>query len=205
MLPDIADPDRHFALLHVANAYRPRVHAVWALDETLGRIVAGTRDPFVGQMRLTWWYQALSTLEQRATRGQPILDALAGQPGVDPAGLAAMVEGWEALLDPLPLSDDALLTYARGRGGVMFDVLASMTGGVRPVRAGEGWAIADFAKRCSDAGTAGRAWSLAEERLASLPAGIARPLRILARLAQADARARGRVERTRWRLFRTTW
>lgn len=205
MLPDLVDPDRRFALLHVPLANRLAVHAVWAFDETLGRIVAGTRDAFVGQMRLTWWHEAVTTLKPGKRRGEPVLDALAGQETIDTAILGRIVEGWEALLDPLPLDADALLEYAARRGGGVFDYVAGISGGTLVPAVGQGWALIDFAKRCSDPATAACAWSLAGERLRASPAGLARPLRILARLARADSEAQGQAARTRWRLLRATW
>lgn len=205
MLPDLVDPDRQFALLHVAPGDRAAVAAVWALDETLGAIVARARDLFVGQMRLSWWREALSTMgEASVPRGQPILDALAAT-RVDASRLTAIVEGWEALLDPLPLPDDALLTYAAARGATIFEQIARITSDSPANTAGEGWALADFARRCSDVDTAARAWTMASARLTPLPRALPRALRILARLAQADVAARGLTRRTRWRLLRAAW
>ena len=202
MLPAIVDPDRRFALLHVSKRAREAVHALWALDETLGQIVAGTRDLFVGQMRLTWWHEALTTLEPGARRGQPVLDALADVDSLDGSTLATLVEGWEALLEPLPLTADTLETFAAGRGRALFDATTLVAGGGTPSAAGEGWALVDFARKCSDDETAARAWSLAAPRLASIHGDLGRPLLVLARLAHADAEARRHVPRTAWRLLR---
>lgn len=205
MLPDLVDPDRQFALLHVAPDDRAAVAAVWALDETLGTIVARARDLLVGQMRLTWWHEALATAEDEAPRGQPILDALAGGPLLGASRLTPIVEGWEALLNPLPLPDHALLTYAAGRGATVFTAIAQLTDARVANEVGEGWALADFARRCSDPDTAARAWALAAARVATIPRDVPRPLRILARLAKADAAERRLVDRTRWRLLRAAW
>lgn len=202
---EIVNQDLRFALLHAAPPARDAMAAVLALDETLGAIVAHTRDLFVGQLRLTWWHEALSTLQPSEHRGQPILDALAASRQVEPLRLLPIVEGWEALLDPLPLPDAALLAYATGRGATLFDAISRLSCGVTASSAGEVWALAEFANRCSDADTVSRAWSIAAARPMSLPAGLPRPLRILARLAHADVVARARVERTRWRLLRAAW
>ena len=203
MLPEIADPDRQFAARYVPRAHLASVQAVWSFDEVLGQTVAGARDLFVGQMRLTWWHDAVST--PRAGRRHPVLDALSAA-GVKPRSLAAMVEGWEVLLEPLPLGEAVLSTYATARGGTLFGLTASLLG-VAPITAaaGEGWALADFSRRCSDRDTAARAWSLARERLTARPPGLPRPLRILARLARADALLGAPVERTGWRMLRAAW
>lgn len=202
MLPAIVDPDRRFALLHVSKRAREAVHALWALDETLGQIVAGTRDLFVGQMRLTWWHEALTTLEPGARRGQPVLDALASTKTLNCTALARLVEGWEALLEPLPLIDDALLDHAVRRGATLFAQVATAVGGGQAPQQGEAWALADLAKRCSDVATADRAWALAQARAGPLPTGLARPLRILARLARADIERRGHADRTAWTMLK---
>ena len=205
MVTATLDPDRQFALVHVPPPARAAVLAVWELDVRLGAIVAATTQPMVGQLRLTWWHDALSALPA-APVGEPLLAALGSE--VVPAGisgtqLAALVEGWEYLLDPLPLPDDVLLAYA-GRGGAVFTITAALMGTASVERVGEGWALADFAGRCSDADTAARAYALASERLSperSATSSLPRSLRVLMRLSRGDAAARGRLTRTRWRLL----
>lgn len=201
------DPDRAFALTHVSQGAKPAVEALFALDARLGAIVATTTQPMVGQMRMTWWHEALSGLSAGDQRGEPVLDALAesviGNGGIDGTMLARLVEGWEILLDPLPLDNDLLATFAEARGAALFALVARALGQVSDGTAGKGWALADFAWRCSDADTAARARTLAVEslgdkrRIADLP----RPLRILARLASADVQNGAPLPRTFWRLL----
>jgi hypothetical protein len=116
--------------------------------------------------------------------------------------LARLIEGWEVLLDPLPLGAEALSTYADARGAALFGLIARALGGQSDDGAGRGWALADFAWRCSDAGTATRARDLAATALSSAKQGkLPRPLRILARLALSDVRNGAPVPRTFWRLL----
>ena len=208
-MTSLDDPDRRFALIHAPTERRESLAAVWALDEVLGRIVATTSQPMVGQMRLTWWHNALNLLTSEARQGEPVLDALARQPIADGAvagaDLAVLVKGWEHMLDPLPLDSDALDAYAKARGGQLFTISGRILGRTLAdlADAGTGWALADFACRCTDVITASRAFDLAAGVLATVDTHtLPRPLRILTRLAIRDIRARRRTTRTPWALLR---
>ena len=177
--------------------------ALWTLDATLGTIVATTTQPLVGQLRLTWWHEALSGLGKSTVIGEPVLEALAGDViatgRVDAAALALLVEGWEALLEPMPLDRIWLEAYADGRAA-MFDLSAAILGTPSDRPSARGWALTDFALRCSDDVTAGRAWELAASALADASVStLPRSLRSLARLAEADCALRARAERSLWR------
>lgn len=184
-LPALSDPERALALAYAPRQARSALAALWALDEQLGAIVARTENPVVGQMRLTWWHDALSEL--RSSRpADPVLAALAAAPAIEPAALLPMIDGWEALLDPLPLPDEALGRYAQARGGVLFrlsgELLGEQPGGIEA--AGRLWALIDLAFRVSDRRTAERALALAPQPKGRLP----RPLRLLVTLAARDLR-----------------
>lgn len=203
-LPRAGDGDRDFALVHIA-ADRPAVAALWALDWRLGEIVAATTQPMVGQLRLTWWHDALTSLHAETAKGEPVLDALARHalPAISGEDLAGLIDGWEVLLDSLPLPDDALHIYAEQRGVRLFALTARLLGGATDDAAGRGWALANFAARCSDGDTAQRAYAMARDAFAAARIDrLPRALRILARLSRDDAQAGRVLERTRWRLWR---
>jgi 15-cis-phytoene synthase len=196
------DPDLGFALQHVPAGQRVAVAALWALDEQLGQIVATTSEPMVGQMRLLWWREALES----AVSGHPVLDGLTSLEavGIDRASLAVLVDGWEALLDPLPLDAEQLDAYAEGRGTQLFALTSQILGRMAPANVGAGWAMADFAFRCSDNVTSSRALDLARAALADIPLHeMARALRILVRLARGDVAAGKKTARTPWKLLRS--
>jgi 15-cis-phytoene synthase len=196
------DPDRSFALEHVANTYREPVTALWALDEQLGTIVASTTQPMVGQMRLLWWREALES----GASGHPVLAEMTSVfgRGIGAAAVGTMIDGWEELLEPLPLSEVQLAAFAAQRGTQLFTLTSQICDVTCPDEAGAGWALADFAFRCSDKVTSSLALAMAKERLASLDMrSVPRPLRILARLARIDVTAGKRVVRTPWKLMRS--
>jgi 15-cis-phytoene synthase len=187
--PAPADPERALALAYAPGEARPALSALWRLDEQLGSIVARTETPAVGQMRLTWWHDALSEL--RTSRPvDPLLRDLA-ESRIDATALLPLIDGWETLLDPLPLSAEALERYATARGATLFAAAADLlgTGPAVAVEAGRLWALVDLGFRVSDRPTAVRALDLARDCKAPRywPRRL-RPLGALAVLAKRDAR-----------------
>ena len=164
--PADGHPERALAFGYAPAFARARIEALFALDTTLAHLARGTRDPLVAQMRLTWWHDALTRLDDAAPPAQPVLRALVESVlphGVTGAELATIVEGWEALLDVGDIAE----RHARERGGRLFSVAARVFGTERdPVSAaGEGWALADLAATTPDAAMAAQARMLATPRL----------------------------------------
>lgn len=139
--------------------------------------------PAVAQMRLTWWHEALRTL-RTARHVDPLLVALAAADEIDPEALLPLIDGWEALLDPLPLPDEALVRFADERGATLFRAAGRLFGADESAvaEAGRLWALVDLAFRISDKGTAERALALAPRTIGRLP----KPLAVLAALARRD-------------------
>ena len=188
------DPERALILSYAPAAAREGLAALLALDDRLGGFVRAAREPMLGQMRLTWWFEALEALDTRPPPAEPLLQALAGTVlprGVTGAALAAMVDAWERLLTG-PLAEDDLAAFGRERGGRLFAAAARVLGDADPrvERLGEGWALADLGRRWSDAGTAAQAQQAGRQQLAGMFAQLwpppLRPLGALALLARAD-------------------
>ncbi|SFP79208.1 squalene/phytoene synthase family protein [Sphingomonas rubra] len=184
---DVREAERALALGYAPADRRAALAALFALDERLGDILRSTREPLVGQMRLTWWHEALTALDRREAPAEPVLTALAREvtrAGVPGADLAGLVDGWEALLDMDVPDDPALERYAAGRGGRLFALAARLLGAgdARVEAVGEGWALADLAQNLSDAPAAGRTAAMARDRLGLIGGGWMRALRPLAAL-----------------------
>lgn len=213
MTEAIDDPLRALALTYLPVAARAGVAALFALDGALGDILRTTSEPMVGRVRLAWWREALERLDSAPPPAQPVLEMLAaeaiGRHGVTGARLAAMVEGWEWLLEA-PLGVMAARMHARARGE-LFVLAAALCGTAdddRARRAGRGWALADLAANLSDAALAARARAKAALLLrpgrGAWPRG-SRALGALALIARADMEGRrgaGLVARLAW--FRLT-
>lgn len=197
MAPQIADPERLLALAYAPAARRGALALLWQLDERLAGIVATTTQPAIGQMRLTWWHQALDGLGTAPAPAEPLLQALAADPAVAPGRLLPLIDGWEALLDGPALDEAGLALHAEARGAALFAAAAELLGpGLLPAEpiaaAGRLWALIDAARQLNDPASTARARALASAELARLPrrwpAPLA-PLGLLAVLARADARA----------------
>ncbi len=175
-------------LTYAPSVRRPGLEALWALDAMLGGILRSTREPLVGQMRLTWWHEALRALDDGPAPAEPRLAALSASVlpfGVTGAALGEVVSAWEVLLAQ-PLGRAELLAHAEGRGAGLFDAATVVLGEAMPsvALAGQGWALADVARNLSDERLAGEARALAEERLAAaLSVRWPRALRMLGALA----------------------
>jgi phytoene synthase len=193
--PDGHQRERALALGYARPQDRAALTTLFAIDARLGGIVRGTREPMVGQMRLTWWYEALAALDTAAAPAEPLLREVAATllpRGVTGGELAMLVEGWEPLLDAEVLDEATLLDVAASRGGRLFTLAARLLGADDAVATiGEGWALADLAIRWSEPATAARAAALARTRLTTRRwSRAARPLGALALLAAADLRER---------------
>jgi phytoene synthase len=193
--------ERRVVLSYATAQAREGLAALLALDATLGGILRNSRDPMIAQMRLTWWHDALTGLDEAPPPAEPTLEMLArtviGE--VPGRALALQVEGWESLLDD-PVSLDA---YATARGGRLFAQAGRLLGAASgdPLEgAGAGWALVDLAANTSDPGLAGRARALAAPLLAGAAAArwsrSARALGAMAHLARLEeATPRRRIAR----------
>lgn len=191
----IDDVEIRLACAYVPMPIRSAVACLWAIDTTLGGILRGGREPIIAQMRLTWWHEALCRLDDAPPPAQPLLIETAARllpMGVSGAALAAMIDGWEELVDPDPLGSDALGRYAEGRGQRLFTMLAEVLGSEHdPVaQAGQGWALVDLAWNSSEPQLRADAIALAKPLLRSALAPrwsrAGRPIGMLAWLAMAD-------------------
>ena len=100
--PDIRDPR---VMVAVPRARREALAVLWALAERLTKLLADTREPMIGQIKLAWWRDMAGLLASDPAalpKGEPLLAELqrswAGRGGLD-----ALVDAAEAVL----LAEDA--------------------------------------------------------------------------------------------------
>lgn len=205
--------EQALAVGYAPAAARDGFAALLDLDHQLASILQSTTEPMIGQMRLTWWYEALEKLDREAAPAHPVLQRLAVSVlpgGVRGADLAPMIEGWEALLDDgEPLEDERIARHADARGGVLFASIGRLLGqsGVAPL--GAGWAKADLARHVSDDATRMRigvaALSDLDAVLASKSPKPVRGLSGLAILARESLRHPARLPGHPIRAARLAW
>jgi phytoene synthase len=207
---ELADPERALAVAYVPAKARAGVAALFALDERFGQVVASTTEPMIGLMRLAWWREALEKLDRDPAPAEPLLGLLADHVlpgGVTGARLAAIEDGWAALIDGAP-DQEAIARHGRERGRNLFAAGAAILGtdAVRLADAGEIWALVDLGCRYSDAQVRATALARANELIAGLPRHrwpkAARPLAALLVLAIDDARTGKRIQGSPRRLLR---
>ena len=187
------DPERQLALAYVPAARRGALSTLWRLDVTLGSVLVTGREPLISRIRLAWWREALEKLDRERAPAEPMLQAAAGDlltAGLTGAELAAMEQGWAALLAPEALTADDLSRYAAERGGRLFALSARLLGAEHRglSAAGETLALADLARRSGREEETRAALDAARKRATTgrWPRRL-RPLGMLAALARRDA------------------
>jgi phytoene synthase len=207
------DPERALVLAYAPAAGRPGLAALLALDDALAKVLRSTSEPMLGQMRLTWWHDALCKLDTQPAPAEPVLCGLAElvlPHGVTGAALARMVEGWEELLEET-IDDAALERFAVARGETLFVAGGQVLGatGDPLAQAGRGWALADLSWHMSDVAAAGLARALAGPPLATATATRwsrnGRALGALAHLARLDMAGETRTHGAPGRVWRVLW
>jgi len=204
-------PERDLALSYAVDGGAAAA-TIFALDDRLAAIVRAARDPLIGQMRLTWWHDALSALDDAPAPAEPLLQSLAREAlprGVTGAALAPIAAGWEALIEQ-PLDVEAVARHGE-RGRALFTAVGQAIGAAGdPLdAAGAGWALADLSRHVTDPGVAqiaaGQAAPLLEQALAARWSRRGRALGALAHLARLDIErpaVKPGAPRRVWRMLR---
>jgi len=146
-----ADSDRWLASRFITDpAARADVIALYAFNHELARIAESVREPLMGEIRLTWWREALDEIFAGATpRRHPVVDALAlviRRRNLARAPFEAMVEARFSDLEPDALADDAALEgYIDATAGALMALSVAVVAGaeahaVRP--AARAWGLA---------------------------------------------------------------
>jgi phytoene synthase len=161
--------------------------ALLALDARLSGVVRSAREPVLGQLKLAWWRERLGEDPARWPRGEPLLAALRELGEV--VALAALVDGWEALLAAPPLGEAGLLAVGTARGEALRGAFGSEAGADLALGWGLG-TMADFPLDPDDRAQLGRHIAARNWRHRSLP-GALRPLLVLHHFAARAARGQG--------------
>lgn len=135
------------ALAYAPAVERQRLAGALVLDQRLAGILRRSREPMLAQLRFAWWREHFRAGAEPWPEGEPLLVALAPWQ-TDPAPLAALVDGWEAMGGDAPLGDAAFLALAEGRAGVLAQGAGQDREDAR--RMARTWALADIALHLSN-------------------------------------------------------
>jgi phytoene synthase len=116
------DPDRWLSSRFVGDeAARADVIAIYAYDHELARAPRVASNALLGEIRLTWWREALDEIfEGRPVRRHPTAQALAavvGRYALPRELLEAMIDARYRELDATPMVETEALDWARDTAG----------------------------------------------------------------------------------------
>jgi phytoene synthase len=144
------DPDRWLSSRFIAGAdARADVVALYAYDHELARAPKVTSNALLGEIRLTWWREALDEIfAGQPARQHPTVQALAGvvgRHGLPRGPLEAMIDARYRELDPTPMGEAEVLDWARDTGGLAAQLAAQVldpgTDSKMAIAGGSAWAI----------------------------------------------------------------
>jgi len=173
------------ALVYAPKSARAQTLALLALDARLAHLLRHSREPMMAQLRLAWWRESLGQSAEQWPNGEPLLALLKSWNGHH-GGLAALVDGWEAMTGAAPLSAEALETMAQGRGeafAALADALGRSQEREAALKLGRAWALNDLAMRLGHASERDTARELAQASSGVRVSRALRPLMVLHGLA----------------------
>jgi phytoene synthase len=136
-----ADPDRWLASRFIADlGARADVIALYAFDHVLARVPFQVSEPLMGEIRLTWWREALDEIYGSGpVRTHPVALALTDAVrrwGLARAPLDALVEARFGDLEGEPfVNTEAALIYADQTAGALAQAAVQTLGGPANVQA----------------------------------------------------------------------
>ncbi|MEM9287493.1 MAG: squalene/phytoene synthase family protein [Pseudomonadota bacterium] len=127
------DKPRYIACLFAQPADQAPLIALHAFHSELSRIRDSVSEPMLGEIRLTWWREALDGIVAGQPRRHPVVEALAGpiqDKRLDVTQLNAMIDAREGdLYDDAPVDMAAAQDYIRAIGGSLYAQVIAVTGG----------------------------------------------------------------------------
>jgi phytoene synthase len=144
------DPDRWLSSRFIADpGLRADVVTLYAYDHELARAPRVASNALLGEIRLTWWREALDEIYGgKPVRAHPTAQALAeviGRLGLERAPLEGLIDARYRELDPAPMSEAETLDWARDTGGLSAQLAAQVldadTDARMALAGGSAWAL----------------------------------------------------------------
>jgi phytoene synthase len=144
------DPDRWLSSRFIGlPEARADVVAIYAFDNELARAPRVASSALLGEVRLTWWREALEEIfEGRPVRQHPTAQALlraVERRGLKREALETMIDARYRELDPAPMAEAEALDWARDTGGLSaklaVEVLDPASDAKMALAGGSAWAL----------------------------------------------------------------
>ncbi len=209
------DPDRWLSSRFVGQGVvRADLVALYAFDNELARAPRVASNALLGEMRLTWWREALEEIfDARQVRKHPTAQALAGvveRRHLKRDLLETLIDARYRELNPEPMTEGEVLDWARDTGGLTAQIAAEIldpsTDSKMALAGGSAWALGKrlaetpnlrptFLKVIHSARSASRSLSIAAFPAVAHAALAARPANndFARRLRLTIAVARGKI------------
>ena len=136
-----SDQDRWLASRFIADPIaRADAIALYAFDHVLARVPFQVSDPLMGEIRLTWWGEALDEIYgSGAVRAHPVALGLAEavrRQDLSRAPLDALIEARFGDLQPQPFADaEEAKAYADQTAGALMQAVVQVLGGPAELQA----------------------------------------------------------------------
>lgn len=165
---------------------RPAFDALFSLDDALADVVARSREPALGAIKLAWWRDQLEGLEQGRVPAEPRLQAVAAEllpRGVTGVDLGELTDGWTTLFEEAPDVE------RMGESGAkLFSIAAGLLGASDPMIETAGRLYRNEQVERRELSTVHRPMEELHQLASHRFPKVLRPLTLLAALAARDAR-----------------
>lgn len=143
--------EAEIAIAHTPPELRGALTILFELDHRLARIVAATTEPMLGQMRIAWWRDVLSSPPHDRPVGDAVLDGIGEHWMERERALIDLVDGWEHMLATPSLGEADAEALISARCEAILAVFGVHDRGAAPSyeAAARAWAIADMAAKVS--------------------------------------------------------
>jgi len=183
-----SDPDRYLCALFAQPDQRAGLLALYGLDHELARVALSPSESLIGEMKLTWWRDAVADLgaSPPKVRRHEVTEGLARLGGrIEPADLMPLIEARFDDISARPFADlEDVLAYVDATAGVLVRLslrLVDATDSVSPElarAAGRAWGLTGLLRAFPQRARIGRAPVGADElaRQDATPAMLAQGL-----------------------------
>lgn len=144
-----ADPDRRLAALFAPADVRARLFALYAFNQEVGRVAEATSEGMIGEMKLTWWRDAIADLYAATpnVRRHAVTEGLAEMTGqVAQADLETLIEARFDDISARPYASlDEVIAYVDATAGRLMRIALHICGAEleadRVRAAGRAWGL----------------------------------------------------------------
>ena len=144
-----SDPDRRLAALFAPDDVRARLFALYAFNQEIGRVAEATSEGMIGEMKLTWWRDAIADLyaETPRVRRHAVTEGLSRMTDrVARADLEALIEARfdDIAAQPFASLDEVMAYVDATAGRLMRIALGVCEAGLaedRLLAAGRAWGL----------------------------------------------------------------